>query len=91
MILEGIHTIWLQEVDHLLSLYIGKARAHSDVLQVVAVVKTKQQRANAVFLSLLMPAKTGNDAITVALVLDFQHHPLVRLVGSGFRLGDNTV
>src|SRR5215471_4842147 len=38
-----------------------------------------------------MPSKPRNHAVAVALVLDFEHHALVRLIGPLGRFRDHTV
>src|SRR5215813_3825884 len=38
-----------------------------------------------------MPTEAGYNAVAVALVFYFEHHPFVRLVESGNRLGDYAV
>ena len=38
-----------------------------------------------------MPSKAGNDTVAIALVLDLEHHALVRFVNAGSRLGDDTI
>ena len=42
-------------------------------------------------LAFLVPAKPGDHAVAIALVLDLEHHALVRLVGPRDRLGDDAV
>ena len=39
----------------------------------------------------LMPAKSGDHAVTIAFVLDLEHDALVGLVGSGNRFCDNAI
>src|SRR5688500_3176335 len=57
----------------------------------LVVEQPEQQRADAVLVTLLVPAKARHDTIAVALVLDLEHHALVRLVGHGPRLRDDAV
>ena len=45
----------------------------------------------AVAVAVLVPAKAGDDAVAVALVLDLEHDALVRLVGAADRLGHHAV
>ncbi len=69
----------------------GKACAHADVLQRSGIIEeAKQQRAD-VALADLVPAETGDDAVTVTLVLDLEHHSLIRLIGSVHMFGDDAI
>ena len=70
----------------------GEARAHADVLQrTVAVVEAEEKRADGLLVAPLVPAEPRHDAVAIPLVLDLEHHSLVRLVRSRGRLGDDAV
>jgi hypothetical protein len=56
----------------------------------VVLVEAEQQRSDCVRAALVHPI-AGDHAVRGALVLDLEHHPLVRLVGAGKRLGDHPV
>ena len=56
----------------------------------VVGVQAEQQRPDRVRPALVQPV-AGDDAVRGALVLDLEHHPLVRLVGAVERLGDHPV
>ncbi len=80
---ERVLAIGREEFCELPPLLVREARADADVLQRAGVVeKAEQQRADMRALAFLVPAKAGNDAVAIALVLDLEHHALVRLVGS---------
>src|SRR5277367_3175647 len=51
-----------------------------------AVEQAEQERADGAAIALLMPSKAGDNTVTIALMLDFEHHALVGFVGpsSGF-------
>ena len=69
-----------------------EARADADMLQRAGVVeKAEQERADSAAFALLMPSKAGNDTIAIALVLDLEHHALIRFVGSRNQLSDDAV
>ena len=82
----------LEEFNELLAFFFGEAGADADVLEGAAiVVEAQQQRSDGRAFAFFVPAETGDDAVAVALVLDFEHHALVRLVGTSDGLGDDTV
>src|SRR5713226_986219 len=54
-------------------------------------MQAEQKGADRGALAVFVPSKAGHDAIAVALMLDLEHHALVRLIGPGNRLGDNPV
>ena len=91
MLVECINAIRLEKIHELFSFQVCKARAHTDVLEVVAVLKTENERSNRVFLAAFVPAKSGDDTIAIALVPDLQHSSLVGLVRPGLRFCDDAV
>src|SRR6267378_5857227 len=83
MSVERILAIGSEKLHQLQPCYIGEARADADVLEIaVVVVQAEQERADFGFLTALVPAKAGHDAVAISLVFDFEHYTLVRLVGS---------
>ena len=89
---QCVLAIRFQEFHKLKPLGIGEACANADMLQRAGIVeKPEQQRANESAITFLVPPKPGNNAIAVALMFDLEHHPLVRLVRSRYRLGNNAV
>src|SRR5262245_25530481 len=81
MILKRVFPVGLEKLDELLSLRRREARAHADVLQAPCVVEeAEQQRSDRRALRVLVPAKSGDDAIALALMLHLQHRALVRLI-----------
>src|SRR5688572_15685665 len=88
---ECIYAIGLEELHKLLAPHIGEACANADVLEVVTVVKAEEERADRRFLSALVPAEAGHDAVTLPCVLHLEHHSLVWLVLARFRLRDDSV
>ena len=92
MIDKRVSTIGFEKFDKLLTRLVCKASAHAHVLQrAMPVVKTKQQGSYSRTLTFFVPSKTGDDAIAVPLVFDFEHHALIRLVGARYRLSDDAV
>src|SRR5262249_2038954 len=68
------------------------ARAHPDVLERACTIKKpEQQGADLRALALLVPTESSDHAVTFALMLNLEHHPLVRLVSPRDRLRDDTV
>ena len=55
------------------------------------VEQAEQQRPDVGARAVLVPAEPGDDAVGRALVLDLEHRPLARLVGSVESLGDDPV
>src|SRR5262245_12129703 len=89
---ESVLTVGCKESYQLGSVLFREARADADMLQVAIVVKkAEQERANSRSCAFLVPAKAGNNTIALALVLDLEHHALIRLIGSQSRLGDDAV
>src|SRR4029078_3758278 len=76
----------------LLALRRRKARAHADVLEVSRIIiETEEQRADRRLVAVLVPAKAGDDAVAIALVLHLEHDALVRLTGSRLPLRGGTL
>ena len=68
-----------REIQPAPALRRGEARADSDVLQGTSIViQAEQQRADQSTLAFLVPAESGNDAVTVALMFHLEHHAFVR-------------
>ena len=92
MIDERIAAIRREELDQLSALVLGEARAHADVLQRSRIIEqAEQQRADRGLRRTLVPSKARDHAIAIALVLDLEHHALVRLIGARGRLGHDAV
>src|SRR5215468_2976146 len=89
---ESILTVGCKEFYQLASLLFREARADADMLQrAIVVKKAEQERADSRTRTFLVPAKAGNNTIALALVLDLEHHTLIRLIGPQSRLGDHAV
>src|SRR5215472_2272463 len=56
-----------------------------------SVEEAQQQRADKCALTFLVPAKSCDHAVAIALVLDLEHHAFVGLVGSRRKLGHDAV
>src|ERR1700687_4412519 len=92
MIGESVATIGSQKSHQFLTFSLREARAHANVLQRPRAVKqAEQKRADRRAVAPLVPSKASHDAIAVALMLDLEHHALIRLIGAGNRLGHNPV
>src|SRR5258706_11049445 len=92
MAVQRILAIGSEKLHQLQPFYVGEARTDSDVLEISAVVvKAEQERADFGFLTALVPTESGDDAVAIALVFDFQHDALVRLVGSILGLRNDPV
>src|SRR5205085_897455 len=67
-----------------------KACTNPNVVQrAIVVEQTQKQRAHRLALACLVPAKTANDAIAIPLMLNLEHHALVRLENTCERFGDH--
>ena len=87
MICERILAIGRQELQKLSTLVLRKAGADTHMLQRSRFIKeSKQKRADRFAFSVLVPAKAGNDAVAVALMLDLEHDPLAGFIGTVQRL-----
>src|SRR5271156_5438208 len=92
MIGESVVTIGSQKSHQFLTFSLREARAQADVLQRPRSVKqAEQKRADRCAVAALVPSKARHHAIAVALMLDLEHHALVRLIRAGNRLGHNPV
>jgi hypothetical protein len=79
---ERVLAIGREIFRQLPALLFREAGAHADVLQRAGIVEeAEQQRADGRPLAFLVPAKTGDHAVAIALVLHLEHHALVGLVG----------
>src|SRR6516162_10042316 len=89
---KRVSTVGSEVLNKLSALFLSEARADADMLQrSLRIVEPKQQRTYRRTLSSLMPAKTCNHTVAIALVLDLEHHALVRLIGVRHRLCHNPV
>src|SRR5579864_298856 len=89
---QCVLAIRLEKLGELAAFLHAEAGADADVLQGAGFVEeAEQERADESAIAFLVPAKAGHHAVTVTLVLDLEHHALVGLVGSGYRLGDDAV
>src|SRR5260370_2081483 len=87
MIGKSVVTIGSQKSHQFLAFSLREARAHADVLQRPRAVKqAEQKRADRRAVASFVPSKASHDTIAVALVLDLEHHALVRLIRAGNRL-----
>src|ERR1700730_6360540 len=92
MIGESVTPIGSQKTHQFLAFTLREASAHADVLQRARSIKqAKQKRADCRSVASFVPSKPGHDAIAIALMLDLEHHALVRLIGAGNRLGPKPV
>src|ERR1700687_1407806 len=92
MIRESVVTIGSQKSHQFLTFSLREARTHADVLQRPGAVKqAEQKRSDRRAVASFVPSKASHDAIAIALMLDLEHHALVRLIGAGNRLGHNSV
>ena len=92
VIFERILSIRLEKLHELATFHVGEARADTDMFEIsIIVIQAEQKRADGVFISALVPAKSGDDAVAVPLMLDLEHHSLVRLIGSSLGFRDYTV
>src|SRR5713101_7947391 len=83
MIGESVTPIGSQKTHQFLAFALREASAHADVLQRTRSVKqAKQKRADRRSVASFVPSKAGHDAIAVALMLNLEHHALVRLIGA---------
>ena len=91
MVLERVLPQRRQLRGELLAHRHRERRRDADVMQrPLVVVQPEQQRADRI-LSALVPAKTGDDAVGRARVLDLDHRALAGLVGAVVRLRDHAV
>src|SRR5262249_23449252 len=92
MIRDRVFAIRREILHQLASFGFRETSANADMLQHAEFVETaKQKGADRVAITFPVPSKAGNDAITIALVLDLEHHALVRLINTGCRLRDNAI
>ena len=89
---QRILAVGAKECEELPPLFLCKAGADANVLERSSVVIQSQQKgANGVVLALLIPAKAGDDAVAIALMLQLEHDPLVRFVGAFHRLDHDSI
>jgi hypothetical protein len=92
MIAESVFAVWREEGEEFAAHGCREAGADADVLKdLLVVVEAEEERANLLAGAIFVPAESGDDAIAVALVLDFEHDALVGLVGEILRLGHDAI
>src|SRR5581483_4997776 len=92
MIVERMRAERLELLRELAPPRHRERRGDADVVQPPAVVvQPEQQRSDELVLPRLVPAKTRDDAIRRARVLDLEHRALARLVYTVFRLRHDAV
>jgi hypothetical protein len=83
MIDKRVVPVWRQEIHQLSPFLLRKTRADPNMLQSARFIeKSKQQRTNRRALSVFVPPKPCNDAVTIPLVLHLQHHAFISLIGA---------
>src|ERR1700722_157649 len=81
-----------QKFHQFLTPGLREARAYADVLQGSRAVKqTEQKQTDRGPVASFVPAEASHDAIAIALMLDFEHNALVRLIDAGNWLGHNSI
>ena len=81
-----------QKLRQFTSLLRCEAGANADVMKRAGVVEESQQeRADCIAMAFLVPSKTCDDAVAIALMFYFKHHALIRLINAGKRLRNDTV
>src|SRR5579862_6523211 len=81
----------LELLDERMARRHRERRRDADVLQAATIVEQpEQQRADGVS-SALVPAKSGDDAVSRARVLDLDHRADAGLIARAFRFGDDAV
>src|SRR5262245_41354034 len=92
MAFEGADAQRRELLDQLAPLLHRERGRHADVMQrAFRAVQPEQQRSNERVSPILVPAKTGDDAVGGPRVLDLDHRALAWLVDSQFRLRDHAV
>src|SRR5260370_7364793 len=90
MVRESVVRIGTQKSPQFLTFSLREALTHADVLQRPRAVKqAEQKRADRRAVASFVPSKASHDTIAVALVLDLEHHALVRLIRPRNRLAHN--
>jgi len=90
--LKSIFAVGSEEGEEFASRGRGKAGADADVLKDFRIiVKAEEKGANLFPCGVFVPAKTGDYAVAIALVLGFEHDALVGLVRKIDWLGDDAV
>ena len=78
---KRVPAVWREIFRKFPALLFGEAGADADVLQRPRIVeKAEQQRSDSRALTFLVPPKSGDNAVAIALVLNLEHHALVRLI-----------
>lgn len=92
MILHGVLAEGGEEVDELAAFGFSEAGAGAYVLELAGVVvQAEEERTDEGVFAAFVPAKAGDDAVAVALVLDLEHGPLVGLIDAAGCFGDDAV
>src|SRR5262249_40837609 len=89
---QCIFPVRLEKLNKFFSLLGAEARTNPNVLESTCVIKqSKQQRAHHRALAFLVPAKSSNHTVAVALVFDLDHDALVGFVSSCWVLNYDAV
>ena len=92
MIAESIFAVGREEGEEFAARFGGEAGADADVLENFrVVVETEEKGTDLLAGGVFVPAESGNDAVAIALVLDFEHDALVGLIGEIDGFGDDAV
>src|SRR3989304_8116303 len=83
MIREGVLSKRSELQSELKPPLLGEARRHPHVMEPRCFVEeTKKERAHGISVRVLVPPESGEDHVDGTVMLDLEHHPLSRLVGS---------
>src|SRR5262249_19019715 len=78
---QSLSAIGVEKLCQLEALRIAETGAHSHMLERARIIKqSEEQGTDQGAIALFMPAKTGNYAVAIALMLDLEHHTFIRLV-----------
>ena len=92
MIGQCVVAIGFEERDEVAAFLLGEAGADADVLELAGgVVEAEEEGADGGVEAVLVPAKAGDDAVAVALMLDLEHGAFAGLVGGGEGFGHDAI
>src|SRR5579859_6937144 len=91
MIDERILPVGCEELRQFPALGRGETSTYANVLQGSLIIEQSEQQRTDVPLAGFVPAEPSHDAITITLVFDLEHHPLIRFVGSIPLLCDDAI
>ena len=81
MVAESVFAVGRQEAEEFAARRRGEAGADADMLEnLFIVVQAEEERAYLSAGCVFVPAESGDDAVAVSLVLDFEHDALVGLI-----------